>query len=173
VSLALLAVVCLAGLSIVVHALRVGISPMPTSGAVRAVLLEQFPRELTGELHELGAGWGSLALPLAARCPKAQVVAWESSPVPFLVLWLRARASGRGNLRLERRDFFEAELGGASAVCCYLFTGAMTRLEPKLRAELKPGSLVVSHTFALRGWTPEATAKVDDLYQTPVYRYRA
>jgi hypothetical protein len=171
-SLALLALVSLAGLSIVVHALRVGISPMPTSSAVRAVLLEQFPEELTGELHELGAGWGSLALPLAARCPRAQVVAWESSPVPFLVLWLRARLARRGNLRLERRDFFEAELGAASAVCCYLFTGAMVRLEPKLRAELKPGSLIVSHTFALRGWTPEASTRVADLYQTPVYRYR-
>jgi hypothetical protein len=58
-------------------------------------------------------------------------------------------------------------------VVCYLFRGGMQQLAPKLSAELKPGALVLSNTFALPGWTPEATVVVDDLWKSPVYRYRA
>jgi hypothetical protein len=47
----------------------------------------------------------------------------------------------------------------------------MTRLAPKLLAELSPGTRVLSHTFALRGWKPVRTLEVDDLYRTPIYVY--
>jgi hypothetical protein len=59
----------------------------------------------------------------------------------------------------------------ASAVVCYLFPGAMTRLAPRLSTELAPGTRILSHTFALRGWKPLRTLVVDDLYRTPIYLY--
>jgi hypothetical protein len=133
-------------------------------------VLALLPPTLEGQVHELGAGWGTLAVPLARRLPGAKVVAWERSLVPFAVLWLRAR--GVRNLEVRRADFFSADFTGARAVVCYLFTGAMERLGPRLRAELPAGAVVVSHTFALRGWEPEATERLDDLFRTPVYRYR-
>lgn len=171
--LALLGAVVLAVTSMVCHTLAVGISPMPTSAKVRRVLLELVPADLQGEVHELGAGWGTLAFALADRCPRARVVAWESSPVPYLALALRQALRRRPNLELRRRDFFQASFGQASLVVCYLWTGAMERLGPKLAAELRPGAVVVSHTFALRGVQPEQTRRAADLYRTPVYRYVA
>lgn len=168
--LALLTVVCVAGASIVWHSLSVGISPMPSSGLAREALLELVPVGLTGPVHELGAGWGTLAVPLARRLPGVRVIAWETSPVPFAVLWLRAR--GLPNLEVRRADFFTADFTTAQLVVCYLFTGAMERLATRLRTELPAGALVLTHTFALRGWEPELTGRLDDLYRTPVYRYR-
>ncbi len=47
----------------------------------------------------------------------------------------------------------------------------MVRLAPKLLAELPPGSRILSHTFALRGWNPARSLVVDDLYRTPIYLY--
>ncbi|MFL5343765.1 MAG: SAM-dependent methyltransferase, partial [Hyalangium sp.] len=75
------------------------------------------------------------------------------------------------NLELRRQDFLRASFSGASVVVCYLFPGAMARLAPKLLAELPPGARVLSHTFALRGWKPERSLVVDDLYRTPIYLY--
>ncbi|MEW5741318.1 MAG: SAM-dependent methyltransferase [Myxococcota bacterium] len=159
--------------SIVWSTLRLGISPMPTSSAVRRVVLDMLPHAVAGDVHELGAGWGGLALALADRYPTARVVAWEASWAPFLVLKLRLALSPRRNLVALRRDFFgAADLSGAGLVVCYLWTGAMTRLAEKFTAELKPGALVVSHTFALRGWEAEETRHAADVYRTPVYRYR-
>lgn len=169
--LAVLAVVVLAVASIVGATLRLGISPMPTSRRVRREVLALAPRDLEGEVHELGAGWGGLALALAEANPKARVVAWEASLVPWLWLRLRLALRPRPNLVLKRADFFDAELRRARLVVCYLWTGAMTRLAEKFQAELPDGAVVVSHTFGLRGWTAEATRTVEDVYRTPVYRY--
>ncbi len=169
--LLLLAVLVAGMLSIVFHTLRTGISPMPTSGRVRRQVLSLLPEDLEGTVLELGSGWGTLAFSLADRCPRARVVAYELSPVPYAFAWLRQRLAPRPNLRLVREDFFRASFSGASAVVCYLFPGAMTRLGPKLSEELAPGARILSHTFALRGWKPLRTLVVDDLYRTPVYLY--
>lgn len=166
-----LAVTVAALASIVWGTLRLGISPMPTSPAVRKAVLTLVPQDVRGEVHELGAGWGGLALALADACPRAQVVAWEAAFVPWLWCRLRLALRPRGNVVLRRADFFAADLSRARVVVCYLWTGAMTRLGPKLQAELPEGAVVVSHTFALRGWQAEATTHVDDWYRTPVYRY--
>jgi hypothetical protein len=48
----------------------------------------------------------------------------------------------------------------------------MARLRPKLEAELAPGAVLVSHTFALPGWRPEAVVRAPDLHASPIYRYR-
>ncbi len=168
--LAVLGVVGLAGLAIVWQTLTVGISPLPSSARARDAMLALLPPTLEGPVHELGAGWGTVAVPLARRLPNATVIAWERSVVPFAVLWLRAR--GLRNLEVRRADFFGADFSRASAVVCYLFTGAMERLSRRLRTDLPPGAVVVTHTFALRGWQPELTQRLDDLYRTPVYRYR-
>jgi hypothetical protein len=169
--LLLLALLLVGMLSIVFHTLRTGISPMPTSGRVRRQVLSLLPEGMEGTVLELGSGWGTLAFALADRCPRARVVAFELSPVPYAFAWLRQRLAPRPNLHLVREDFFRARFSGASAVVCYLYPGAMTRLGPKLSEELAPGTRILSHTFALRGWKPVQTRVVDDLYRTPVYLY--
>lgn len=167
-----LALVIAAALSIAWSTLRLGISPMPTGPAARRALLALVPPGLTGEVHELGAGWGTVAWPLAAACPEARVIAWEGSPVPFAFCWLRARVQPRPNLELRYGDFLGADLRRATLVVTYLWTGGMAALAPKFDAELPDGALVISHTFAWRGREPEATRVAGDLYRSPVYRYR-
>jgi hypothetical protein len=170
-SLILLGILLAGMLSIFFYTLRTGISPMPTLGKVRRQLLPLLEQELQGTVLELGSGWGTLAFALADRCPRAKVVAFELSPLPFACCWLRQRLAPRPNLELRRQDFFRASFSGAAVVVCYLFPGAMTRLAPKLLAELPRGARVLSHTFALRGWQPVRTLVVDDLYRTPIYLY--
>ena len=169
--LLLLALLLAGMLSIVFYTLRTGISPMPTSGKVRRELLSLLPETLEGTLLELGSGWGTLAFALADHCPRARVVAFELSPLPYAFSRLRQRLAPRPNLQLVREDFLRASFSGASAVVCYLYPGAMRRLAPTLSVELAPGTRILSHTFALRGWKPLRTLVVDDLYRTPIYLY--
>lgn len=168
VSVGLLA---LAALSVIGFTLWLGISPMPTTPQVRAVMLELIP-DGEGELHELGAGWGGLSLALAKRAPHRKVVAWELSWLPFIVTALRARASGLRNLEVRRANFLGADLSSATVLVCYLFTGGMAALDAKLRRERAGAPLViVTNTFLLRGWPAETQRTVDDLYRTVVARY--
>ena len=158
-------------LSIVIGAVRTGISPMPSSRAAIKQLLAFVPDEGSGPIFELGSGWGTLAIPLARAHPQRLVICYELSTIPWLVSLLRARLSGVANLEIRRGDFFEADLSEAEAVVCYLYPGGMTRLKQKLEQELSGEAMVLSNTFAVPGWKPHQRVKLDDLYRTPVYCY--
>lgn len=168
----LFVIVCLAGLSIVWSTLRLGISPMPTSPRVLKTVLSVIPSSLSGEVTELGAGWGTLAWAVASTFPQCRVTAWEASPVPFAFCWVRSKVQRRANLMLRFGDFRDAQLASSQLVLAYLWTGAMTQLGPRFDAELQMGTIVVTHTFAWRGREAEVTVNADDVYRTPVYRYR-
>ncbi len=72
------------------------------------------------------------------------------------------------NLTFERGSFLNRDLSTASLCVCYLLTGAMQRLSERL----SPTTTVVTSTFALPGRPADVTIRADDLYRTPVYRYR-
>jgi len=169
--LLLLALLVFAMVSIAWSTWRLGISPMPTSPKVRALVLSRVPADFQGTLYELGAGWGTLAFPFADRFPKARIVAFELSLLPFAFCWMRQRLWPRPNLELRHRDFFKASFSEAAFVVCYLYRAGMSRLGPKLSRELPPNAQILSHTFALHGWHPRETLVAPDFYRTPVYVY--
>ena len=171
----LVAVLVLAAVLVLVvaYTLRTGVSPMPTGAAARTALLGALPRDPGGTVFELGAGWGGLAMALARRYPGRPVAGYELSPVPWLVAAARQRVAGPGNLAFIRADFLGADLTPAGLIVCYLCPAGMARLRPKLEAELRPGSAVVSHFFAVPGWQPEQpVARAADGSRSPIYLYR-
>jgi trans-aconitate methyltransferase len=164
------AVLGVAVLSVVYYTLKTGISPLPSSRGARHLMLAEIPEDFAGRIVEAGAGWGTLAIPLARRHPAATVTAYELSPVPFAVLWLR-RLGRHPNLRPRRADFRRASLADADIVVCYLFPGAMRGLADQFRRQLRPGTRVISNTFALPGWSPVRVHRLADLYASRVYIY--
>ena len=65
----------------------------------------------------------------------------------------RARVTERTQFFLQ--DIFDADISGATVVTLYLSPDLNLRLRPKLLAQLKPGSRIVSHDFPIAGWMPE------------------
>jgi hypothetical protein len=58
------------------------------------------------------------------------------------------------------QDLFETDLREATAVMIYLLPEVNLRLRPKLLAELRPGTPVVSHDFDMGDWRPDRTLRV-------------
>lgn len=158
--------------SIVIWSIRNGIAPMPTSFKAKQALLKALPPTVSGEVYELGAGWGTLLLPLAQRYPHTSIIGFETSTIPFYVTYLRMALKTLPNLKLYRRDFFQADLQKAGLVVCYLYPEAMRRLKVKFEKELRPGTWVISNTFAVPGWKAIDKVEVGDLYRTVVYIYK-
>ena len=52
---------------------------------------------------------------------------------------------------------FEAKISDATVVTLYLLPRLNLKLLPKLLAELKPGTLIVSHAFDMGSWKPQQT----------------
>jgi hypothetical protein len=152
--------------------LRVGISPMPTSKTVLHTWSGLLPDEVDGEILELGCGWGTLLKFLCQKYPKHSVTGLELSPLPWLVSYGRSRFWGHEDCEVVRRDFWRQEGQRAGLVVCYLYTGAMKQMAEGWTKTLPEGCYILSHTFAMPGWSPIKTAQAQDMYKTPVYLYQ-
>ena len=65
-------------------------------------------------------------------------------------------------VRFEENDLFEAKIGEATVVTLFLLPNINLKLRPKLLADLKPGTRVVSNTFDMGDWKPEKEFIVPD-----------
>ena len=150
--------------SIVYYTLILGISPMPTSTKVKKALLDHLPPNITGNIYELGSGWGHIAYLLAKKYPSAKVIAFELSPVPYL--FSKIYTLFQPNITICRLNFLKTNMLNPSLVYCYLFPGGMKKL-----AKLPLTTTLVSNTFRLPNVTPHKVITVDDLHRTQVYFY--
>jgi len=167
-----LSLTVLSVLLIAVYTIRYGIGPMPSSGAAREALVRLAGSHPTPDvICELGAGWGGIAFALARRFPSSRVIAYEVSPIPYLFLRLRKMVFPARQLEIRRADFFLQDLSDADLVVCYLYSGAMERLKPKLETELSRRAVVISNSFAVPGWKPARMEELSDLYRTRIYEY--
>lgn len=151
---------------------RLGISPMPSSLKAKKALLALIPKDLKGHIYELGAGWGTLAFPLAERFPQNPIIAYEKALIPYLFCRLRLWLHPLPNLHIKCKDFYQEDLADAGLIVCYLYPGAMSKLAPKLQKKLLSGACIISNTFALPNWKAEKVVELDDLYRTKIYLYQ-
>ena len=70
--------------------------------------------------------------------------------------------------KIIQKDIFTVSLSPANVVFLYLTTSANEKIKPKLEAELKSGTRVVSHDYEILGWKP---LKVDTFCENPKLGY--
>jgi cyclopropane-fatty-acyl-phospholipid synthase len=106
---------------------------------------------------DLGCGWGSLALWLAARYPRAQVVALSNSAGQREFIEARARERGLSNLRVLTGNVAEfdfpangAEFDRILSVEMFEHMRNYQQLLAKLSRWLRPGGKLFVHVFAHR-----------------------
>ena len=143
-----------------------------TNRKTRAALAGLLPDRPGLVIADLGSGLGGVGAELARRRPTACVDAIESAPLPFALGWLRHRLAGPANLRPRYGDLWAADLGAYDLVYCFLSPAPMPALYAKARAEMRPGSLLVSNSFAVPGEPADRVVEVDDRRGTRLHVWR-
>lgn len=118
-----------------------------SSPAVSQALSVIVQREQADSLIDLGAGVGSVVIPLANRFPQMRITAVEQAPIPWLILAWRCR--NFKNIKISRDNFWDYPLADYSVVFAFLSPKVMARLDEKCRNELGEGNLLVSSTFPI------------------------
>lgn len=111
---------------------------------------------------DLGSGDGRLVLTAVTRF-KAKGGFGVDIEAP-LVADANESARKQGvadRVQFHVRDLFETRVGEASVVTLYLLPTSVPKLEPKLLAELAPGSRVVSHDYPFPDWPHDRFVKLD------------
>ncbi len=150
-------------------------SPAPTSKPLRSpdVIYVPTPPEVVeammkvanvreGDvLYDLGSGDGRIPIIAAQKYNVRRATGVEINPELIKEAQDNLKVAGVGDrVRFRNEDLFEANFSDASVVTLYLLPALNIKLLPKLLKELKPGSRIVSHAFAMGDWKPEQTLEV-------------
>lgn len=113
-------------------------------------------------VYDLGSGDGRIVI-AAALLFGARGVGVEIDHELVVLARRNAQDAGVADLvTFQENDLFRVDLSGASIVTLYLLPIVNHRLQPKLLAELAPGSRVVSHAFDMADWEPDLEFQMDD-----------
>jgi len=112
-------------------------------------------------LYDLGSGDGRIPV-TAAKKFGIRAVGIDIDPQRIEEAKENARKNGVTSLvQFRQEDLFRANFREATVVTLYLLPDLNVKLRPKLLAELKPGSRVISHQFDMGTWKPEKRVELN------------
>jgi len=143
---------------------------VPTRDEVVEKMLRLADTGPTDIVYDLGCGDGRIPIAAALRFG-ARGVGIDIDPELIAQANANAQAAKVGDrVQFVVGDLFKADIGEASVVTLYLLPSLNQDLKPKLLADLKPGTRIVSHDFDMGpGWPPEFTQKRG---RDTIYRWR-
>ncbi|MDR0996791.1 MAG: class I SAM-dependent methyltransferase [Zoogloeaceae bacterium] len=118
---------------------------------------------------DLGAGIGSLLVPLARLRPDLRLAGVENAPL----VWFFGRLRTAGQ-RIDwlYGDFFEIDLSGVEALYAFLSPEPMPALWKKACDEMRPGTLFSSKAFAVPEVAPEHILNATGKRRDALFFYR-
>lgn len=108
---------------------------------------------------DLGSGNGLIPLTAARMNPRLRGLGVDIDPKLVEESNARARSEGVADrVRFEHRNAFDADLSEATVVTMWLFPELMSLLRPVILERARPGTRVVTSTWALGSWQPDETS---------------
>jgi precorrin-6B methylase 2 len=133
---------------------------VPTKPEVVAEMLRMANVGKNDILYDLGCGDGRIVI-TAAQLYGTRGVGIDIDPDRIKESNENAVKAGVTNLvKFMEQDLFEADFHEATVVSLYLLTSVNLRLRPRLLAQLRPGTRVVSHNYAMDTWKPDNSSVV-------------
>jgi ribosomal protein L11 methylase PrmA len=128
---------------------------VPTPQDVVEKMLEIANVKKGDVLYDLGSGDGRIAI-TAARKYGVRATGIDIDPERIKEANENAKKAGVANLvTFKQEDLFKADFKNATVITLYLLPDLNVKLRPRLWAELKPGTRIVSHQFEMGDWKPE------------------
>lgn len=120
------------------------------------------PKKAGLKVVDLGSGLGGTIRRLALGRPEQLFFGYETAPIPFLLSVVLKAIGGNSNVTFFMKSFWTMDLGQYDVVYCFLSPVPMKDLYNKAAAEMKPGSLFISNSFAVPGRKPDRIVTVKD-----------
>ena len=130
---------------------------VPTTEEAVAAMLKLADVKKTDIVYDLGCGDGRIVI-AAAKIYGAHAVGIDINPVRLAEANENLKKAGpevAKLVRFEENALFQADIHEATVVTLFLLSSVNLKLRPKLLADLKPGTRVVSNTFDMGDWKPE------------------
>ncbi|WP_436415876.1 class I SAM-dependent methyltransferase [Petrimonas sp.] len=112
-------------------------------------------------VYDLGCGDGRIVV-TAAKKYGATGIGVDLNPERIKEANENAKEKGvEKKVKFYEGNLFDFDFSKASVLTLYLLPDVNLQLKPKILAEMKPGSRVVSHAFDMGDWKPDKQISVD------------
>jgi precorrin-6B methylase 2 len=134
---------------------------VPTPQEVVDAMLKLAKVSAGDVVYDLGSGDGRIPI-TAARTYGSRGVGIDIDPQRIREANENAKTAGvTDKVKFLNQDLFTTPIAEATVVTMYLLPTLNVKVLPKLNAELKPGTRVVSHAFDIEGYPPQQTINVN------------
>lgn len=141
---------------------------VPTPQDVVDAMLELAQVNGDDFVMDLGCGDGRIVI-TAAKKYGARGYGVDIDPRRIVEAKANAAEAGvAGKVEFVKEDLFHTPIGRASVLGVYLFPHINELLAPRMLKEMKPGSRVVTHAFAIGKWRPD---KEDMVGARPIHLF--
>ncbi len=144
---------------------------VPTREDVIELLLRILKLSPGDVFADVGCGDGRVAIAFARRFGVEALCIEARRELVERARELAKRAGVSHLVKVIEADFFKVPLTSANVVYMYLLTSVNQKLRPKLEAELKPGSLVLTLDFPIPEWRPVKVVELSRTWQRTIYVY--
>lgn len=135
---------------------------VPTPEPVVQAMLELAKVGPNDVVYDLGCGDGRIVVTAVKQFKAKRGIGVDIDPQRIAEARANAKQAGVADrVRIVQGDLFEQDFHDATVVTLYLLPSLNLKLRPKLLAELRPGTRIVSHAFDMGDWTPDQTREVD------------
>lgn len=122
-----------------------------------AALTHLLPRGRQFRFLDVGCGVGTVLSFLAPRNLNGKFFGVEVAPLPYAFAALRGKL---GQYQVARRSLWSVNFAEYDVVYAFLSPVPMPDLWRKANSEMRPGSVLISNTFAVEGVAPDLTVHV-------------
>ena len=134
---------------------------VPTPQKVVNGMLELADVKKGEVVYDLGCGDGRIVI-TAAKEFGATGIGVDLNPERIEEANANAvEAKVENKVTFYQGDLFTFDFSKADVLTLYLLPDVNLKLKPKILAEMKPGSRVVSHAFTMGDWEPDESISVD------------
>ena len=125
---------------------------VPTKRQKAIKLLKMLNLKKGQKFYELGSGDGRVVIEAA----KLGLDSLGIEQSWMRVIWskLQAHKHKLPNAKFKHGNIFKEDLSKADVVFIYLLPKGVAKLFPKLKKELKKGTIVITQTFHFKDWKP-------------------
>jgi hypothetical protein len=141
---------------------------VPSPSMIVDRMLELADIKATDFVIDLGSGDGRIPITAAQRYGASGFGVDIDPKLVKLANDNAVRAGVGERVRFEQRDLFATDLSKATVVTVYLLPSTVTKLVPKMLAEMQPGARVISHDYPLAPWPHDRFVQFDTEEKVPI-----
>ena len=142
---------------------------VPTPEPVVHAMLKMAKVGPNDVVYDLGCGDGRIPIAAVKDFGAKKAVCVDIDPQRIKEIKANVAKAGVGDkVEVRHADLFQVDVSPATVVTLYLLPDLNVKLRPKLQRELREGARIVSQSFDMAEWQPEAKTEVEG---KPIYMW--